>query len=133
MRLRLPLDTHVPVHMVLESKRLSREQTRVLKAAVQRRERLAVSPVSLVEVAILHSQGKVRLRGTLSGFFEQLRSGPELQLIPLSEEIAVEVALLTALRDPPDKAIAATARVHGLTLVTSDQRIIDSQLVRVVE
>jgi PIN domain nuclease of toxin-antitoxin system len=47
--------------------------------------------------------------------------------------IAVEVAALgEALRDPADRAIVCTARTRGLKLITSDQRIIDSDLVPVV-
>jgi PIN domain nuclease of toxin-antitoxin system len=38
-----------------------------------------------------------------------------------------------ALRDPGDRFIVATARVHRLRLVTSDQRIVDSKLISVVE
>ena len=45
-------------------------------------------------------------------------------------EIASEAALLSNLRDPADRAIVATARVHRLGLVTSDQRIIESKLGR---
>lgn len=51
----------------------------------------------------------------------------------MTYEVALEVAALAALKDPADRAIAATARVHRLRLVTSDQRIIESQLVPVVE
>jgi PIN domain nuclease of toxin-antitoxin system len=49
------------------------------------------------------------------------------------EPVALDVASLGVLRDPADRAIAATARVHRLRLVTSDQRIIESKLVPVVE
>jgi PIN domain nuclease of toxin-antitoxin system len=49
------------------------------------------------------------------------------------EPVALDVASLSVLRDPADRAIAATARVHRLRLVTSDQRIIESKLVPVVE
>jgi PIN domain nuclease of toxin-antitoxin system len=37
------------------------------------------------------------------------------------------------LLDPADRTIVATARVHGLRLVSSDRRIIDSGLVTVQE
>jgi PIN domain nuclease of toxin-antitoxin system len=47
--------------------------------------------------------------------------------------VAAEIAVLETLRDPADRVIVATARVHRLRLVTSDQRIIDSRLVAVVE
>ncbi|MGH9584127.1 MAG: PIN domain-containing protein [Bryobacteraceae bacterium] len=51
----------------------------------------------------------------------------------MTYEIAANVASLRNPRDPMDRAIVATARVHGLTLVTSDQRIIESGLVPVIE
>jgi PIN domain nuclease of toxin-antitoxin system len=47
-------------------------------------------------------------------------------------EIALDAAHLGILRDPMDRAIAATARIHSLTLVTSGQRICDSSLVPVL-
>ena len=53
-------------------------------------------------------------------------------VLPLNYEVAAEAALLANLRDPADRAIVATARVHRLTLVTSDQRIIESKLVPVI-
>jgi PIN domain nuclease of toxin-antitoxin system len=37
------------------------------------------------------------------------------------------------LRDPADAAIVATARVHGLRVVTSDQRIIAVNVVSTIE
>jgi PIN domain nuclease of toxin-antitoxin system len=38
-----------------------------------------------------------------------------------------------SLRDPGDRVIVATARVHRLRLLTADQRIIESGLVPVIE
>jgi len=56
------------------------------------------------------------------------------QVLPVTFEIASEVASLgRALQDPAERAIAATARVHRLTLVTSDLRIIGSALVPVID
>ena len=55
-------------------------------------------------------------------------------MIPVTFEIAREVASLgSLLRDPADRAIVATARVHRLKLVTVDQLIIESRLVPVVD
>ncbi len=56
------------------------------------------------------------------------------QILPLTVEIASEMALMgRALRDPADRAMVATARVHRLKMLTSDQRIIDSRLVAVID
>lgn len=130
---RLLLDTNALLRFVGEPKRLSTQQSRALRRAVQRMEPIGLSPISLLEIAVLHSLGRIRLKGTLAEFFEEVRSGPEIQVLPITEEIALEVALLGPLKDPADKAIVATALVHGLQLVTSDERIVDSRLVRVID
>ena len=75
----------------------------------------------------------MKLKAGLNQFFEDLQGNPLFQVLPLTYEIASEVALLGALRDPADRAIVATARIHRLQLVTSDQRIIESTLVRVIQ
>jgi PIN domain nuclease of toxin-antitoxin system len=69
----------------------------------------------------------------LEEFFQALNSNSNLRILPLTGEVALDVASLSVLRDPADRAIVATARVHRLRLVTSDQRIIESKLVQVVE
>jgi PIN domain nuclease of toxin-antitoxin system len=49
----------------------------------------------------------------------------------ISPAVAAEVASLpdTFHRDPADRIIVATARVHDATLLTRDKRIIDAKLV----
>jgi PIN domain nuclease of toxin-antitoxin system len=129
---RFLLDTHVVVRWLIEDKKLSREQSRVLEGAVRRAEPVGLSAISLLEIAVLTSQGKLRPRA--DEFFEELQANPIFRILPLSYEIALEVVSLgSALKDPADRAIVATARVHRLRLMTSDQRIIESKLVSVVE
>lgn len=111
---RFLLDTHILVRWLIEPARLSREQARILRAAVRHTEPVALSAISLLEIAVL-------------------TSGKKLRLDPLTCEVASEVASLDSLRDPADRTIVATARVHRLRLVTSDRRIIDSKLVPVIE
>ena len=129
---RLLLDTHVVIRWVTEAKKLSREQARVLDGSVRRQEFVGLSAISLLETAVLASQGKLRLKMSLTDFFGELQENPFLSVLPLTYEIASEAALLGNLRDPADRAIVATARVHRLSLLTSDQRIIESKLVPIV-
>jgi PIN domain nuclease of toxin-antitoxin system len=125
------LDTHVLVRWLFEDKKLSREQARVLDAAVRRAEPVALSAMSLLEIAMLTNQGRLRTR--VDEFFEELQANPLFLILPLSYEVALEVASLGGvLRDPADRAIVATARVHRLRLLTSDQRIIESRFVPVI-
>ena len=127
------LDTHVLIRWLVDARKLSRLQLRALESAVRRGEPVALSAVSLLEIAVLASGDKPALKVGLEEFFQNLNSNPAFRILPLTYEVALEVASLSVLRDPADRAIAATARVHRLRLVTSDQRIIESKLVPVVE
>ena len=131
---RLLVDTHVVIRWMRDSKKLSKQQVRALDEAERRTEPVTLSAVTLLEIAVLASQGRVRLKTSLGEFFEDLQSNPIFRVLPLSYEIAQEVASMgSALKDPADRAIVATARVHRVRLVTSDQRIIDSKLVSVID
>ena len=130
---RLLLDTHVAVRWLIDPKKLSREQIHALKEVTRRAEPVTLSSMSLLEMAVLSNQGKLKLKTSLDKLFEDLQANPLLRVLPLTYEIAAEVASMgNALRDPADRAIVATARVHRLRLVTSDQRIIESKLVPVI-
>jgi PIN domain nuclease of toxin-antitoxin system len=89
--------------------------------------------MTLIEIAVLSNRDDSVLRVPLDEFLTNLQSNPAFRVLPMTYEIVLESASLGVLRDPADGVIAATARVHRLRLVTSDQRIIKSGLVPVVE
>jgi PIN domain nuclease of toxin-antitoxin system len=131
---RILLDTHVLVRALTDHKRLSREQKRILDESVRRNEPVAVSASSLLELAILFSADVPRIKGDIHALFAVVGENPMFRILPLTVEVAAEVfAIGNCLKDPSDRAIVATARVHRLRLLTSDERIIESQLVPVVE
>lgn len=121
------------VRWLVDARRLSREQKTTLGKAIQRAEPVGLSAITLMEIAVLVSERKLILKGSLEEFFDDLRGSPAFKIFPLSFEVASEVALLGSLRDPADRVIVATARVHRLRLVTSDSRIVESKLVQVVD
>jgi PIN domain nuclease of toxin-antitoxin system len=117
-----------------DPKKLSRQQIQLLRAGMRGTEPVTLSSMSLLEMAVLSSQGRLKLKTSLDQLFEDLQTNPVFQVLPLTFEIAQEVASMgSLLRDPADRAIVATARVHRLRLVTSDRRIIESKLVSVVD
>jgi PIN domain nuclease of toxin-antitoxin system len=117
--------------VLTDPKKLSREQRRYLQAALGRTEPVALSAISLLEIAVVGNQ---RVKGDPHKVIEELQANPVFQILPLTFEIASEIiSLAGVLRDPADRAIVATARIHQLRLVTSDQRIIESKLVPVIE
>ena len=127
----LILDTHIIVRWLSEPRKLSRGQTRAILTAFRRGESVAISGMSLLEIALFANDG--RLVKGIEEIFAELAADPLIRVLPVTYEIALEFGALSSLRDPGDRVIVATARVHGLRLVTSDQRIIDSKLVPVVE
>jgi PIN domain nuclease of toxin-antitoxin system len=130
---RLLFDTHILIRCRAEPKKLSRDQLRVIERAAESNESVAVSAVTLLEVALLLSADRLRNLG-LDDLFGEFDTRPSIRILPITLEIASDVtSLIRTLRDPADCTIVATARVHGLRLLTSDQRIIRSKLVPVIE
>ena len=122
------------MHWVVESQRLSREQLRVLRAAALRSEPLAISGITLLEVAQLVLRGSARLRISVEEALRVLETDPAFHILPITVAIAREVPYLApVLRDPADCVIAATARVHGLRLLTSDPRVLDANVVSTID
>lgn len=114
-------------------KKLSRHQRQCLGEIVRRREHAAISAITLLEIAVVFDYDGHRGHFSPGNILVQIQSNPVFQVLPLTIDVAAEVAAVGgSLRDPADRAIVCTARVHGLQLITSDQRIIDSRLVPVI-
>jgi PIN domain nuclease of toxin-antitoxin system len=73
----LLLDTHVLIRWLFEPRKLSRPQLRALESAAQRSEPVALSAISLLEIAVLASGGKSALKVSLDEFFQDLNSKPD--------------------------------------------------------
>jgi PIN domain nuclease of toxin-antitoxin system len=94
---------------------------------------LAISAISLLEIAVLFGAGSARSDIPSRDILAEFESNPAIEIVPFTLDVAVEVAAMGGtLRDPADRAIVATARVHRLRLITSDQRIVESNLVPVI-
>ena len=125
------LDTHVLAWLVGDSKRLSRVAASEIRRA-RRASGLAISAISLWELSWLLSRGKIRSYGTIETTLCSMIEG--VTVLPITPGIA---ALATQFpedypRDPSDRLIGATARAEGMTLVTRDERIRRSPLIRTV-
>jgi PIN domain nuclease of toxin-antitoxin system len=127
---RVLLDTHVWWWWVTGEPGLSPAQKRVLAKAGDDAP-LELSDVSLWEVATLVSLGRLAVTMPLRDWLEAAAAPPLVQRRGISPAVAAEVASLpdTFHRDPADRIIVATAKVHDATLLTRDKRIIDAKLV----
>ncbi|SPF47492.1 hypothetical protein SBA4_3710006 [Candidatus Sulfopaludibacter sp. SbA4] len=59
------LDTHVLIRWLFEARKLSRTQLRALESAARRGEPVALSAISLLEIAVLASGEKPALKVSL--------------------------------------------------------------------
>ena len=122
--MRYLLDTHVWIWLLDSPERLSRPAARAIQAGAN--EALAISAISAWEIARKCSLGKLRLSMTSRVWLEKASRAPGIHLLPMSPEIAWESCNLPGQfhRDPADQLIVATARIHGLSLITCDKRLL---------
>ena len=125
------LDTHVLAWAANDSKLLSRAAASAIRRA-RRDGGLAVSAITVWELALLVARGKVQVYGSIETSLRLLLEG--VTILPITTEIA---ALATQFpddypRDPADRIIGATARAEGLTLVTRDEKIRRCPLLKTV-
>jgi PIN domain nuclease of toxin-antitoxin system len=125
------LDTHVLLWAIVDSKKLSR----AADAAIRRSrpvDGLAISAISLWELASLVARGRIRSYGTVESSVNRLIEGVTVK--PVTPEIATLAAQFPDdyPRDPADRLIGATARAEGLALVTRDEGIRKSPLLKTI-
>ncbi len=121
------LDTHAAVWLLEGSEQLSDVVANALKA--ETKDAVALADISLLEIAMLGTRGKIELVPSLSSALREIAGC--FTVLPINAAIAadaVEVALPQ--KDPFDRLIAATARHHKLTLVTMDSQIAHSDVVK---
>ncbi|HEX4810170.1 MAG TPA: PIN domain-containing protein [Bryobacteraceae bacterium] len=93
-----------------------------------------MSAITFLELAVLLGQGSTRSKFPVNELLSEVKSNSMIEVEPFTVDVAVEVAGIgPSLRDPSDRAIVCTARLRKLRLLTSDRRIVESNLVSVVE
>lgn len=128
------LDTQAWLWSVLDHPRLSR-RARTALGAVPMQERIGIAAISLKEAAWHLARGRVVVDegfGPWPLWLRTAASSPQLEVLPLTVDVAIESEQLgdSFPPDPADHLIVATARVHDLTLITSDRAIRKSGAVR---
>lgn len=86
-----------------------------------------VAAISLLEVARKEAKGELVFGMPLADWFRIALPQHRVTVIEASPEISIDATRLPewAHRDPADQLIVATARVHRLTVLTSDRKVLD--------
>jgi PIN domain nuclease of toxin-antitoxin system len=86
-----------------------------------------VPAIAIWEIALLVRKGRLDLGQEIGRWVEAALALPGIRLEPLHPVIALDSNALPGAfhKDPADRIITATARYHGVPLVTVDQAILD--------
>lgn len=125
------LDTHALIWLKADPTKLSAAASEAIRAARQG-DGIAISAITLWELAWLSAHGRVNFTGTLEAFVEKISSQASVR--PITAKIAVLANQFPATysNDPSDRLIGATAMADGLPLVTKDRAIRDYKQIRTI-
>ena len=126
------VDTHVVVWLAFDQNQISRKARTAINDARKNAGGLAISDITLLELATLASKGRIHLAISLESFLQEVES--RFVVLPISGRACARAMGLPATypKDPADRIIAATAIVEGLSLLTADREIRRSRAVQTI-
>lgn len=121
----IALDTHALVWWVSDPTRLPAKARRAIDAAIKAEESIAVSSISLWEIAMLVERRRLVLTIDVETWLTTVEALPFLTFAPVDNRVAIRAVRLDGFehRDPADRMIVATALGLGAILVTADARL----------
>ena len=126
-------DTHPFVyHVTGRRNRLGRRALNAFDAVKRGRDTMIVPFTALEEVMLLSEIGRIRLPLPFRDLVVSIRRAENFDLGVNDSDLLLEAATFTTVRDPYDRMIIAQARVSGLPLLTGDEEIQASGLVRTI-
>lgn len=129
--MRVLLDTHVWLWWLTGSANLPVALRGALDAAAERGQ-LAIAAISLWEAQMLHTKNRLELPVEFPEWLRRAAAPEVITVMPLDVQAVTALDRLPGRfhGDPADRLIAATALAHGLPLLTFDDRIRRSRVVR---
>ena len=126
------LDTHVVLWLAFDQMRISKRARGSIEEARKSGDGLAISDITLLEIATLERKGRITLRSTLETFLNEVEA--RFVVLPITGRVCVRAMALGAgyPNDPADRVIGATAMVEGIPLVTADEEIRRSRVLRTI-
>lgn len=126
------LDTHVVLWLAFEPEKVSATAYRKIAEARRANEGLAVSGITLLELAKSATKGRFNVAMTIEAFLAEIEA--TFRVLPITSSACGLILKLPANypKDPADRVIGATAIAQGMTLITADRNILASKAVPAV-
>jgi PIN domain nuclease of toxin-antitoxin system len=126
------VDTHVVVWLAFAEERISRKARATIDQVREDAEGLAISDMSLLELARFGTGRGIELDISVESFLQNVES--KFVVLPMNSRICAKAMALpvTFPKDPADRMIAATALAHGISLITADEHIRGSKVVHTI-
>jgi len=125
------LDTHVLVWLAGDPAKLSRKASEAIRKASQE-SGIAISAITLWELAWLAVHGRLDIVGTVESFVERISSRTAIRPITVKVAVLANQLPATYSGDPCDRLIGATALAEGIVLVTKDRNIRNCKQVKTI-
>jgi PIN domain nuclease of toxin-antitoxin system len=126
------VDTHVVLWLAFSDTQISKKAKAAIAEARKSAQGIAISDITLLELATLVSKGRIQLELSLESFLQEIES--RFVVLPINSRACARAITLPATypKDPADRIIAATALVHGVRLITADLGIRRSRALQTI-
>ena len=116
------LDTHVLVWLTCEPVKLSKQASSAIRRA-NKAGGIAISAITLWELAWLASHGRLQVTETVESYLEEVSSLVAIRPITIKVAALANQFPADYSSDPCDRLIGATALAEGMVLITKDIKI----------
>jgi PIN domain nuclease of toxin-antitoxin system len=126
------LDTHAWWWCLAEPENLSGNAVAMIRGA--KTDERFIASISIWEFAMMVAKKKIELKISPAKWLSRAIDASGITVIDLSPDIAIDSCNLPGIfhKDPADRIVVASARIHNLTLLTKDKKILDYRHVKSV-
>jgi PIN domain nuclease of toxin-antitoxin system len=125
------LDTHILIWLANAPEKLSRRARAAIRVA-SAETGMAISAITLSELAWLATHDRLDIRGTVEAFVEKISSRTAIRPITVKVAVLANQSPADYSGHPCDRLIGATALAEAMALVTKDSRIRASKQIKTI-